>query len=81
VQGQTLGSELIWVLFLNKHGKKIKIYHHDSLNILEIILITQLLGSKVRMVRGKTGINQTKGGESVFLERGYLAVRGVQTGH
>jgi len=24
VQGQALGSKLIWVLFLNKHGKKLK---------------------------------------------------------
>jgi hypothetical protein len=50
-------------------------------DILEIIPITQLLGSKFRLLRGKTGINQTKGGESVFLELGCLAVRGVQTRH
>jgi hypothetical protein len=50
-------------------------------DILEIIPITQLLGSKFRLLRGKTGINQTKGGESVFLELGCLAIRGVQTRH
>jgi len=33
------------------------------------------------MLRGKTGINQTKGGGNVFLELGYLAIRGVQARH
>lgn len=47
VQGQTLGSELIWVLFLNKHGKKLK-YKTMILyiNILEIIPISSQLGKR-----------------------------------